>query len=158
MFMGNQYPEYERMVEIPETLRCLVTATLEQRDGRLLLDIPDEVLTRETVDAGTTYRVAVLTQPTTEPPQQPPAPSHSHSQSPDRNDRTDAHTQEPPVEEGEIRDVTIEAIGDQGDGIAKVERGYVLIVAGTHPGQDVTVEIEEVRANVAFAGVIEDGS
>jgi tRNA/tmRNA/rRNA uracil-C5-methylase (TrmA/RlmC/RlmD family) len=31
--------------------------------------------------------------------------------------------------------VTIETVGDQGDGIAKVERGYVVIVPETQPGE-----------------------
>lgn len=34
----------------------------------------------------------------------------------------------PPVEKGEVRDVTIESLVDQGGGIAKVERSYVVIV------------------------------
>ncbi|MDS0223289.1 TRAM domain-containing protein [Haloarcula sp. S1AR25-5A] len=59
------------------------------------------------------------------------------------------------MEEGEVRDVTIETVGDQGDGIAKVERGYVVIVAGTHPGDEPTVEIEQVQENVAFASIVD---
>ena len=64
----------------------------------------------------------------------------------------------PPVEEGEVREVTIETLGDQGDGIAKVERGYVVIVPGARPGDRPTVEIEQVRRNVAFATVVEPES
>jgi len=62
---------------------------------------------------------------------------------------------EPPVDEGEIREVTIETVGDQGDGIAKVERGYVLIVPGARPGEAPTVEVETVKRNVAFATVVD---
>jgi len=51
--------------------------------------------------------------------------------------------------------VTIEAIGDQGDGIAKAKRGFVVIVPNTNPGDEPIVEIREVRPNVAFASVIE---
>jgi Predicted RNA-binding protein, contains TRAM domain len=57
----------------------------------------------------------------------------------------------PPVEEGEQRDVEIEHLGDQGDGIAKVERGYVVIVPETTTRDRVTVEMQQVRENVAFA-------
>ncbi|OYR81860.1 deoxyribonuclease, partial [Halorubrum sp. E3] len=46
--------------------------------------------------------------------------------------------------------------GDQGDGIAKVERGYVVIVPETSVGDRVTVEIQQVRENVAFADVVDD--
>jgi predicted RNA-binding protein with TRAM domain len=60
--------------------------------------------------------------------------------------------------EGEVRDVTIETTGDQGDGIAKVERGYVVIVPGGQPGDELSVEIEQVKENVAFAIIVERGS
>ena len=61
----------------------------------------------------------------------------------------------PPVKEGEVRNVTIETVGDQGDGIAKVERGYVVIVSGAQPGDEPTIEIEQVQKNVAFASVVD---
>ena len=62
---------------------------------------------------------------------------------------------EPPVDEGEVRDVTIKTVGDQGDGIAKVERGYVVIVPGAQPSDGPTVEIEQVQENVAFASIVD---
>lgn len=62
---------------------------------------------------------------------------------------------EPPVKEGERREVEIEDIGEQGDGIARVKRGYVIIVPDTEIGERVTVEITKVRQNVAFAEVLE---
>ena len=52
--------------------------------------------------------------------------------------------------------MTIESLGDQGDGIAKIDRGYVVIVPGTRPDDEVTVEIENARENVAFARVRDD--
>jgi predicted RNA-binding protein with TRAM domain len=61
----------------------------------------------------------------------------------------------PPVEEGEVREVEIEDIGDQGDGIARVERGYVIIVPETDEGDRVTIEITNVRENVGFGKVVE---
>ena len=64
--------------------------------------------------------------------------------------------QEPPVEPGDIREVTIESLGDQGDGIAKIDHGYVVIVPETRPDGEVTVEIENARENVAFARVRDD--
>jgi predicted RNA-binding protein with TRAM domain len=33
----------------------------------------------------------------------------------------------PPVDEGDVRDVTIEHLSDQGDSIAKIKHGYVVI-------------------------------
>ncbi len=60
------------------------------------------------------------------------------------------------VEEGEIRYVEIEDIGKQGDGIARVERGYVIIVPGAEMGERVKVEISEVKSNFAVGEVIEE--
>jgi predicted RNA-binding protein with TRAM domain len=62
----------------------------------------------------------------------------------------------PSVSSGDIREVTIESLGDQGDGTAKVERGYVLIVPGARPEDEVTVEITDVRENFAFTRVQDD--
>ena len=54
--------------------------------------------------------------------------------------------------------MTIETVGEQGDGIAKVERGYVVIVPGGQPGDEPTVEIDQVRDNVAFASIVDTDS
>ena len=54
--------------------------------------------------------------------------------------------------------MAIETTGDQGDGIAKVERGYVVIVPGGQPGDEPTVEIEQVQENVTFASIVERNS
>jgi Predicted RNA-binding protein, contains TRAM domain len=59
------------------------------------------------------------------------------------------------IEESEIREVEIEDIGDQGDGITRVERGFVVIVPDTKESERVKIEISDVRQNVAFAEVVE---
>lgn len=61
----------------------------------------------------------------------------------------------PPVSEGETREVDIESLDNQGDGIAKIERGFVIIVPDTGVGERVTIEIADVRLNVAFAEVVD---
>jgi predicted RNA-binding protein with TRAM domain len=81
-----------------------------------------------------------------------PTGSDDQQEDPSANSAVSA-TPQPPVSQGAIREVTIESLGDQGDGIAKTDRGYVLIVPGARPGDEVTVEITEVRENVAFAEV-----
>lgn len=63
--------------------------------------------------------------------------------------------QRPPVEEGETRRVEIQDLGDQGDGITRVERGFVVIVPDTDQGERVEIEITDVRENVAFGEVVE---
>lgn len=130
------------MVEIPDRLRTLFHATLEHEEGQYVIEIPDSEVERDTLTAGTTYRVALF-----------PAPADSTTNA--TSEETELHG--PPVTEGERREVTIETTGDQGDGIAYVERGYVVIVPEADPGDTVTVEIETVQPNVAFAA-IRDGS
>ena len=61
--------------------------------------------------------------------------------------------QAPPVESGDVREATIESLGDQGNGIAKVEQEYVVIVPAARPGDEVTVEIENARESVSFAEI-----
>ena len=139
------------MVEIPDSLRSVFSATVHERDGGYIVEIPAEEITHDAVTVGETYRVAILDTPTARVSTEQDTPQSSRSQR-----RDPQHSPGPPVEEGEVRDVTIETIGGQGDGIAKVERGYVVIVPGGQPGQQPTVEIEQVQENVAFASVIED--
>jgi predicted RNA-binding protein with TRAM domain len=62
-----------------------------------------------------------------------------------------------PVEPGEIRLVTITDRGRRGDGIALVERGFVVIVPGTAPDDRVLIEIEEVRDSYALARTDDSG-
>ncbi|WP_435158627.1 TRAM domain-containing protein [Haladaptatus sp. DFWS20] len=55
---------------------------------------------------------------------------------------------------GDHRTVEIESIGEQGDGIARVDRGYVIIVPDTENRDRVTVEINDVTPTIAFAEVV----
>lgn len=63
----------------------------------------------------------------------------------------------PPVNEGEEHTVTIEAVGEKGDGIARV-KGFVLFVAGTRAGETKRVKITKVLAKVGFAEVVGDAA
>jgi predicted RNA-binding protein with TRAM domain len=56
----------------------------------------------------------------------------------------------PPVREGEEVDVTIESVGEKGDGMAKVQ-GFVLFVPSTKAGDRVRVKVTRVLAKVGFA-------
>jgi predicted RNA-binding protein with TRAM domain len=138
------------MVEIPDSLRSVFSATVQEQDGTYVLEVPSGELEHEAITLGETYRVAILDAPATTGRSTEPAERADES-------RRNGHRgpPEPPVEEGEIREVTIETVGDQGDGIAKVERGYVVIVPGTQPGEQPTIRIDDVRQNVAFASVID---
>lgn len=141
------------MVEVPESLQSLFSATVEKRGETYTLEVPQTEIDHGAISPGETYRIGVLTQRQSSTKtadertaQEQPAPSERNSGPP-----------APPVTEGEVRDVTIETVGDQGDGIAKVERGYVVIIPGAQPGDEPTVEIDQVQENVAFASVVETG-
>ncbi|PHQ44988.1 deoxyribonuclease [Halorubrum sp. C3] len=137
-------------MDISETLQMLYTATVEQDDGTYQITVPEREIATGTIAEDETYRVALISTAasdaddteTTDTTQ--PADHANHQQVGDG----------PPVEEGERRDVKIENLGDQGDGIAKVEHGYVVIVPETSVGDRVTVEMQQVRENVAFADVV----
>ena len=62
--------------------------------------------------------------------------------------------QEAPVSMGETYDVSINAIGGKGDGIAKV-KGFVLFVPSVKKGDYVKIKIVKVLQNVGFAEVVE---
>lgn len=129
------------MVDIPEDLRAVFTGTVERRGDSYVVEVPADEIARETITPGTVYRTALLGTPEVEP-----EPNQESEYEPT-----------PPVTEGERRTVTVEAVGSEGDGIAKVERGYVVIVPDTEVGEETTVEIERVTPSVAFAKVAENG-
>jgi predicted RNA-binding protein with TRAM domain len=133
-------------MEISDRLRCLYSADVEERDGEYVVDVPAQEIELGDIEAGETYRIALL-----------PAPSTSETKpnSPDTSVNQGRSPPGPPVEEGDQRDVEIEDIGEQGDGITRVERGFVVIVPDTSQGERVTVEITDVRENVAFADVVD---
>ncbi|WP_273837225.1 TRAM domain-containing protein [Halococcus sp. PRR34] len=141
------------MVEIPDQLECLFSGSIDQQGDAYRIEIPRSELEDGTITNGETYRVAVLSST----PQYDDAEARQQS-SGTPSDADGSDRQSPPVEPGDIRDVTIESLGDQGDGIAKIDRGYVVIVPGTRPDEEVTIEIEQAKENVAFARVCDDSS
>lgn len=56
----------------------------------------------------------------------------------------------PPVNVGDEVDVTIEAVGEKGDGVAKV-KGFVLFVPGVKAGDRIKVRVTKVLRKVGFA-------
>ncbi|PHQ37889.1 deoxyribonuclease [Halorubrum persicum] len=140
------------MVEISDSLRSVFTAQIEERDGSYIVDVPASEIEHDALAADETYRVALLTSASSTSQETQEEQPQSAAQEPTPT------SDGPPVDEGEVRDVTIETTGDQGDGIAKVDRGYVVIVPGGQPGDEPTVEIEQVQENVAFATIVEHDS
>jgi predicted RNA-binding protein with TRAM domain len=131
-------------MDISDQLQCLFSGKVEERNGSYMIEIPEQELRLGNLEADETYRVAVL-----------PSPTTSEPTTTDTDPQPQQTSQTPPVEEGEQRTVEIEDIGDQGDGIARVERGFVVIVPDTKQSERVTIEITGVRENVAFAEVVD---
>lgn len=125
-------------MELSDDLLCMFSAQIEDRNGGYLLDVPQREVKLGDVEPGESYRVAVVA---SEPRETPTTDAES--------------TGSQPVREGDVVDVEIEDIGEQGDGIARVGPGYVIIVPETELGERVSVEITEARENLAFADVIE---
>ena len=162
-------------MEISEQLRCLFSGRVEEAGGSYVVEVPEREVDLGNVEPGETYRVALVPAPeasggsdrgqqsdrstpverTDRSNGQDGATDQSNgSRAPDRTD-DDRGRQRPPVEEGETRRVEIEDLGDQGDGITRVERGFVVIVPDTDQGERVEIEITDVRENVAFGEVVE---
>jgi len=131
-------------MEISDQLHCLFSATVEEQGDSYVVEVPEQEVRLGDLQAGETYRVAVL-----------PSPSNDEANDTDTESQRERGPPEPPVEQGEERTVEIEDLGDQGDGLARVERGFVVVVPDTEQGERVTIEITEVRETVAFAEVIE---
>lgn len=140
------------MVMIPDETRSLFSGTVHKCGDSYVFEIPAAEIEHGTLTPGETYRVAALDAPSC------PEATRSESRRFDRTDRNDGDLPKPPVSEGEIRDVTVETVGEKGDGIAKVENGYVVIVPDAAPGDSPTIEIENVEENVAFGSVVREPS
>ncbi|WP_049936605.1 TRAM domain-containing protein [Haloplanus natans] len=134
-------------MEISEELECLFSASITEQDGSYVIDVPERELQLGDLQQGETYRVALVSSPTQS--------KSEETEQAETESRRESEPPEPPVEKGETREVEIEDIGEQGDGITRVERGYVVIVPDTKESERVTIEITDVRQNVAFADVVE---
>jgi len=129
-------------LEISDELLCLFSADVSVQDDKYVVEVPRREVETGSVEAGGTYRVALIA-------------SEESEESEDASTGAPPEPQ-PPVEVGETRYVEIEDIGKQGDGIARVERGYVIIVPGAEVGERVKIEVTEVKSNFAVGEIIEE--
>ena len=134
-------------MEISEQLTCLFAAEVEERDQSYVVEIPKQEVNVGYVDPTEDYQVAVLKQPSENSQPVPTQNRDDPSQQPDID--------QPPVSTGETRVVEITEMGDQGDGLTRVKRGFVVIVPETEVGERVRIRIETVRETVAFGKVVE---
>jgi len=59
-----------------------------------------------------------------------------------------------PVSEGEEHEVTVNAVGRKGDGIAKIQ-GFTIFIPEAKQGERMKVKILNVRPNFALASRVE---
>jgi len=134
-------------VQISEKLLCLFSAEVESDGDRYVVEVPKRELETGSIDDGETYRVALISGEEES--------GHGTREASASAADVASDQPQPPVEVGETRYVEIEDIGKQGDGIARVERGYVIIVPGAEVGERVKVEVSEVKSNFAVGEIIE---
>jgi predicted RNA-binding protein with TRAM domain len=132
-------------MEISDKLLCLFNADVTESEDSYTVEIPRREVENGSIEPGETYRVALVSR---EPTEESSSSSRSRSSTP-------SSEPQPPVDVGEMRYVEVEDIGKQGDGIARVERGYVIIVPGAEIGERVKVEITEVKSNFAVGEIID---
>jgi len=129
-------------MEISDKLLCLFSAEIEEDGDRFVVEVPRREIETGSVGDGNTYRIALISE-------------EAAGGDDTAGGTAPSDEPQPPVEPGEIRYVEIEDLGKQGDGIARVERGYVIIVPGAEVGERVKIEISEVKSNFAVGEVIE---
>ncbi|MFC6907094.1 TRAM domain-containing protein [Halalkalicoccus tibetensis] len=133
-------------MELSDTLLCLFSSEINHRNGSYTIEIPEREVELGDLEPDRSYRIALV----------PQARTHPDSDTDGNEESAQATAKSsPPVAEGDHRTVEIETIGEQGDGIARVERGYVVIVPDTDPHERVEIEITSVTDTVAFADVVE---
>lgn len=128
-------------VEPAESLLCLYSGSISESDDGHVLEVPRREVETGPIESGQSYRIALIE----------PGMGGTF----DEDDQRPVDEPQPPVEPGEIRYVEIEDLGKQGDGIARVERGYVIIVPDSDVGQRLKIEISEVKSNFAVGEIIE---
>ncbi|MFP9193948.1 TRAM domain-containing protein [Natrialbaceae archaeon A-CW1-1] len=131
--------QVDNMVDESAELVCKYTGKVEKQGHDHIVKIPETEIEYGSLSSGDIVRISVETteQTVTESPQ------------------TDKSAPSPPVNEGDHLTVEIEDIGDQGDGITRVDRGYVLIVPETEPGDTVEVEVTQTNPNYGFAHLVD---
>ncbi len=126
-------------MDVPSDLRCLFSAQIDHHNDHYRVSVPAQEIKTGNLREGETYRVAIL---------------EADREKTGRAMAASTQRREPPVTVGERRRVEIEGLGSQGDGIARVEHGFVIIVPDTRVGEHVLIEIEDVQDTVAFATAV----
>ncbi|MFB6134768.1 MAG: TRAM domain-containing protein, partial [Halanaeroarchaeum sp.] len=123
-----------------DNLLAVFSAEIQRSNGEYVISIPERELDLGELESGSIYRFGVMR--------------------PTRDGRSGSAAREeersgPPVDEGDVMEVEIDSKGEEGDGIAYVEGGYVVFVPNTTIGERVTVEIVSVGPRFARAEPVE---
>ncbi|MGM0371381.1 MAG: TRAM domain-containing protein [Halobacteriota archaeon] len=118
-----------------DDLLAVFSAEIERVNGDYVISIPERELEVGELDPDSVYRFGVL---------------GSVSQPRTRSKSTPERST-PPVDEGDTLEVEIDSKGEEGDGIAYVEGGYVVFVPNTTIGDVVTVDVVSVGPRFARA-------
>ncbi len=140
-------------MNISDDLLCLYSARVTEQDDTYTVEVPKREVQQGSVQTEETYRVALISSAVDEPASGSTAQGKESVEDNSQSRSRDAQT-DPPVSEGQMREVEIESLGDKGDGITKIDGGYVVIVPNTEVGERVTIRLEDVRENVGFAEVV----
>lgn len=122
-------------------LLAIFSAEIERSNGDYVITIPKRELDIGELNEGSVYRFGVMN-------------SNGSKHSSGSHEPTEERSG-PPVDEGDVLEVEIDSKGEEGDGIAYVEGGYVVFVPNTAIGEHVTVEIVSVGPRFARAEPVE---
>ncbi|MFB6152892.1 MAG: TRAM domain-containing protein [Halodesulfurarchaeum sp.] len=123
-----------------DNLLAVFSAEIQRSNGEYVITIPERELDLGELQSGSIYRFGVM-----HPTREQSTPSRT----------PDEERSGPPVDEGDVMEVEIDSKGEEGDGIAYVEGGYVVFVPNTTIGERVTVEIVSVGPRFARAEPVE---
>ena len=140
-------------MNISDDVLCLYSARVTEQGDTYTVEVPKREVQQGSIQTGETYRVALVSSTVDEPASGSTTQDKEATEGNSESRNRDAQA-EPPVSEDEMREVEIESLGDKGDGITKIDGGYVVIVPNTEVGERVTIRLDDVRENVGFAEVV----
>ena len=138
-------------MEIPDELVSLFNTRVEWRGGSFVVEIPTSEIRYGAITLDTTYRVAIVSSDAD-------LPRWEGAVAPYRSEAQTAGLRggEPPVSVGDTLTVRIEDIGEQGDGITRVDGEFVIFVPDTDVGDEVTIEVTHLVDTYGFGRVVDD--
>ena len=126
-------------------LSCLFSSLVEADDESHFIMLPSQELISLDIDTNTTYRVLFL----------PKLPGEKSLPNKSLSPSIISPPSDTLVTIGDIYEVLVEDIGNEGDGIARIGPGYIIFIPKTDIGHKVKIKINSVTNRCAFAEVIE---